>query len=126
MRSFSWPKLPADHVVPSLAGRLELTGDDPDPPVAAAPSAARARRGRQTDRAGRRTGRAASGWEALTPTEIKIAALVARGDSTSGNARGMFLSRRTVQTYIFHILTKLGAKGRIEIVREALRQGVSP
>jgi DNA-binding CsgD family transcriptional regulator len=75
---------------------------------------------------GPRGQRAASGWEALTPTEIKIAALVARGDSTSDIARGMFLSRRTVQTYISRILTKLGAKGRVEIVREALRQGVSP
>jgi DNA-binding CsgD family transcriptional regulator len=75
---------------------------------------------------GRRGPRPASGWEALTPTEVKIAALVARGDSTSDIARGMFLSRRTVQTYISHILTKLGAKGRVEIVREALRQGVSP
>jgi DNA-binding CsgD family transcriptional regulator len=75
---------------------------------------------------GRRARRAATGWEALTPTEVKIAALVARGDSTSDIAQGMFLSRRTVQTYISHILTKLGAKGRVEIVREALRQGVSP
>jgi DNA-binding CsgD family transcriptional regulator len=35
----------------------------------------------------------------------------------------------TVQTYISRIsriLTRLGAKGRVEIVREALRQGVSP
>jgi DNA-binding CsgD family transcriptional regulator len=38
----------------------------------------------------------------------------------------MFLSRRTVQTYISHILAKLGAKSRVEIVREALRQGISP
>ncbi|HEX3188739.1 MAG TPA: helix-turn-helix transcriptional regulator [Streptosporangiaceae bacterium] len=52
--------------------------------------------------------------------------MVARGASTSDIARGMFLSRRTVQTYISRILTKLGAKGRVEIVREALRQGVSP
>ena len=70
--------------------------------------------------------RAASGWEALTPTEIKIAALVARGDSTSDIAKGMFLSRRTVQTYISRILAKLGARGRVDIVREALRHGVSP
>jgi DNA-binding CsgD family transcriptional regulator len=75
---------------------------------------------------GRRGPRAASGWEALTPTEIKIAALVARGDSTSDIAKGMFLSRRTVQTYISRILTKLGAKSRVEIVREALRHDVSP
>ena len=75
---------------------------------------------------GRRGPRATSGWEALTPTEVKIAALVARGDSTSDIARGMFLSRRTVQTYISHILVKLEAKGRVDIVREALLRGVSP
>jgi DNA-binding CsgD family transcriptional regulator len=75
---------------------------------------------------GRRGPRPASGWEALTPTELKIAALVARGDSTPDIARGMFLSRRTVQKYISHILAKLGAKGRADIVREALRRGISP
>jgi DNA-binding CsgD family transcriptional regulator len=75
---------------------------------------------------GRRGPRATSGWESLTPTELKIAALVAEGHSTSDIARGMFLSRRTVQSYISHILAKLGAKGRADIVREALRQGVSP
>jgi DNA-binding CsgD family transcriptional regulator len=75
---------------------------------------------------GRRGPRAISGWEALTPTEVKIAALVAKGDSTSDIARGMFLSRRTVQTYISRILVKLGAKGRVDIAREALSRGVSP
>jgi DNA-binding CsgD family transcriptional regulator len=75
---------------------------------------------------GRGRPRPAVGWEALTATEIKIAALMARGDSTSDIARSMFLSRRTVQTYISRILAKLGAKGRVDIVREALRQGVTP
>ena len=70
--------------------------------------------------------RATSGWEALTPTEVKIAALVARGDSTSDIAHGMYLSRRTVQTYISHILVKLDARSRVDIVREALSRGVSP
>jgi DNA-binding CsgD family transcriptional regulator len=74
---------------------------------------------------GPRSRRASSGWEALTPTEVKIASLVARGDSTSDIATGMFLSRRTVQTYISRILAKLGAKGRVEIVHEVLRQGIS-
>jgi DNA-binding CsgD family transcriptional regulator len=75
---------------------------------------------------GRRGPRAAAGWQALTATELKIAALVAKGDSTSDIARGMFLSRRTVQAHISHILAKLGAKSRIDIVREALHQGISP
>jgi DNA-binding CsgD family transcriptional regulator len=74
---------------------------------------------------GPRPQRAAFGWEALTPTEMKIATLVAAGDSTSDIARNLFLSRRTVQTHISHILTKLGAKRRGEIVREAQRQGSS-
>jgi DNA-binding CsgD family transcriptional regulator/tetratricopeptide (TPR) repeat protein len=73
----------------------------------------------------RRGPRATSGWAALTPTEVRIAGLVAGGAATPDIARGMFLSRRTVQTHISHILTKLGAKGRVDIVREALRQGIS-
>jgi DNA-binding CsgD family transcriptional regulator len=73
----------------------------------------------------RRGPRATSGWAALTPTEVRIAAMVAGGAATPDIARGMFLSRRTVQTHISHILTKLGAKGRVDIVREALRQGIS-
>jgi DNA-binding CsgD family transcriptional regulator len=75
---------------------------------------------------GQRAQRAAFGWAALTPTEVKIAVMVARGESTSDIARSMSLSRRTVQTYISHILAKLGVRGRVDIVREALRQGVSP
>jgi DNA-binding CsgD family transcriptional regulator len=61
---------------------------------------------------GPRVQRAASGWAALTPTEVKIAALVARGDSTSDIARSKFLSRRTVQTYISHILARCQKPGR--------------
>jgi DNA-binding CsgD family transcriptional regulator/tetratricopeptide (TPR) repeat protein len=75
---------------------------------------------------GRRAPRPTTGWEALTPTEVKIATLVARGDSTSDIARSMFLSQRTVRTYISHILTKLDAKSRVDIAREALRQGAAP
>jgi hypothetical protein len=38
----------------------------------------------------------------------------------------MFLSRRTVQTYISRILTKLGAKSLVEVVGEALGQTSRP
>ena len=69
--------------------------------------------------------RATSGWDALTPTELKVAALVARGDSTSDIGRRLFLSRRTVQTYVSRILAKLGARSRADIAREASRRGVA-
>ena len=52
--------------------------------------------------------------------------MLAGGASTPDIARGMFLSGRTVQAHISHILAKLGAKGRVDIVREALLQGISP
>ena len=74
---------------------------------------------------GPRGPRATSGWEALTPTEVKIAALVGAGKSTSEIARGLFLSRRTVQKHISNVLAKLGAKGRVEIVREVLHRGIT-
>ena len=72
---------------------------------------------------GARPHRAAFGWEALTPTELKIAEQIAQGQSTPKIAEGMFLSRRTVQTHISHILTKLGVRSRVDIAREAFRQG---
>lgn len=75
---------------------------------------------------GRRGPLVTSGWASLTPTELKVGTMVAKGASTADIARDMFLSRRTVQTYISRILVKLEAKSRVDIVREAVRQGVSP
>jgi len=74
-------------------------------------------------RRGRRGARAhpATGWPALTPTETKIAYLVAAGQSNPDIAAELWLSRNTVQTHVSHILAKLGARSRVEIVREALQ-----
>jgi DNA-binding CsgD family transcriptional regulator len=58
------------------------------------------------------------GWEALTPTERRIAGLVAEGRSNPDIATEMVLSRRTVQTHVSRILTKLEAHSRVEIARE--------
>jgi DNA-binding CsgD family transcriptional regulator len=66
-------------------------------------------------------GRPATGWEALTPTELKVAYLVAEGQSNPDVAATLFLSRNTVQTHVSHILAKLGARSRAEIIAEAVR-----
>ncbi|MEV6179433.1 AAA family ATPase [Streptomyces sp. NPDC052015] len=71
---------------------------------------------------GARAKRAAHGWDALTPTEHKIALLVAAGRSTAEIAQSMFLTRRTTQTHISHILAKLGMRSRVEIAREAFNR----
>jgi DNA-binding CsgD family transcriptional regulator len=70
-------------------------------------------------------GRPATGWEALTPTEVKVAYLVAEGQSNPDVAAALFLSRNTVQTHVSHILAKLGARSRVEIIREAVRHPVA-
>jgi DNA-binding CsgD family transcriptional regulator len=65
--------------------------------------------------------RPTTGSGALTPTEEKIAGLVADGLSNPDIASRMFLSRSTVQTHVSHVLTKLGARSRIEIARSIPR-----
>jgi DNA-binding CsgD family transcriptional regulator len=71
-----------------------------------------------------RRGRPATGWDALTPTETKIAYLIGEGRSNPDVAVCLFLSRNTVQTHVSHILAKLNARSRAEIVREALKRPV--
>ncbi|MFC0548782.1 helix-turn-helix transcriptional regulator [Kutzneria chonburiensis] len=58
-----------------------------------------------------------TGWDALTGAELKVAVLVADGLSNPDIAAQLFLSRRTVQTHVSHILAKLGARSRVEIAR---------
>lgn len=63
--------------------------------------------------------RSRQGWDALTPAEVKVVGLVARGMSNPQIAAQLFLSRRTVQTHVSHILAKLNLQSRIDIAREA-------
>ena len=60
--------------------------------------------------------RSAHGWESLSPTEAKVARLIADGRSNPEIAAGLSLSRNTVQTHVSHILGKFGARSRTEIV----------
>ena len=50
-----------------------------------------------------------------------MAYLVADGPSNPDVAAALFLSRNTVQTHVSHILAKLGARSRAEIIAEAGR-----
>ena len=69
---------------------------------------------------------ARSGWDSLTPTEIKVAALVQEGLSNPEIAARLFLSRRTVATHVSHILKKLDVHSRIDIAREAALRAIAP
>lgn len=69
--------------------------------------------------------RSRQGWAALTPTETKVVGLVAQGLSNPQIATQLFLSRRTVQTHVSHILAKLDLHSRIDIAREASRRAAA-
>jgi DNA-binding NarL/FixJ family response regulator len=68
--------------------------------------------------------RAKTGWGALTDTERKVAELVAEGHSNPDIAARMFISRRTVQSHVSSILTKLNVTSRVELAVTASRQGI--
>jgi DNA-binding CsgD family transcriptional regulator/tetratricopeptide (TPR) repeat protein len=63
--------------------------------------------------------RASTGWDSLTPTEMKIAAFVGEGLSNPEIAGRLLLSRRTVATHVSHILKKLDVHSRTDIARES-------
>jgi len=69
---------------------------------------------------------ALSGWDSLTPTETKVAALVGSGLSNPEIAAKLFLSRRTVATHVSHILKKLDISSRTDIAREAALRTIAP
>ena len=59
------------------------------------------------------------GWAALTTTENRIAALVRDGLTNREIGTRLFVSPRTVQTHVSHILQKTGLRSRVEIARAA-------
>jgi DNA-binding CsgD family transcriptional regulator len=66
--------------------------------------------------------RPATGWEALTDTELKVVRLVAERLTNPEIAERMFISRRTVQTHVSHALAKVGVSSRRELAAEAARR----
>jgi DNA-binding CsgD family transcriptional regulator len=61
--------------------------------------------------------RQASGWAALTPTELRVAELVAQGRSNPDIGAELYISRRTAQAHVSHILAKLNLRSRMEIIK---------
>ena len=61
---------------------------------------------------------APTGWSSLTPTETKIARMVAEGLSNRQIAEQLVISTRTVETHVSHILDKLAVRSRVDITRE--------
>jgi DNA-binding CsgD family transcriptional regulator len=66
------------------------------------------------------------GWESLTPTEHRVVDLVVEGLSNPQIGERLFVSRRTVQTHLAHVFTKLGIAARAQLAAEAMRHRQPP
>lgn len=71
-------------------------------------------------RLGRRAARELAG-HGLTPRELEVLQHLARDQTNREIARRLFLSVRTVDMHVRHILEKLGCSTRVAAVREATR-----
>ena len=72
---------------------------------------------------GGRPAGAADQVEPLTPREIDVLRLVARGMTNREAGRELVISHRTVQGHLASIYGKLGVSSRTEAVTEALKRG---
>lgn len=61
------------------------------------------------------------GWSSLTPTEQSVARLVAEGLSNPEIGDRLYVSRRTVQTHLAHVFTKLDISACSQLAAETAR-----
>jgi DNA-binding CsgD family transcriptional regulator/tetratricopeptide (TPR) repeat protein len=81
--------------------------------------------GLQPGARGART-RPTSGWESLTPTEARIAALAADGLTSAEIARRAFVSVRTVEGHLGRVFAKLGVHSRVQLAAAAREPATAP
>jgi DNA-binding NarL/FixJ family response regulator len=62
--------------------------------------------------------------EPLTPREVEVLRLVARGTSNRDAAAALFVSEATVKTHLLHIYAKLGVNDRAAAVALAVERGL--
>ena len=65
-----------------------------------------------------------AGLEHLTPRQIEVLRLVARGMTNNEIAEALFLSRRTVHAHLRSIFHKLGVGHRSAATRYAIQHGL--
>ena len=64
------------------------------------------------------------GLEALTAREREVLQLIAEGGTNQGIADDLFISVKTVEAHKAHIMAKLHARTRTDLIRYAIRKGI--
>ena len=60
-----------------------------------------------------------TGWDSLTPAELRVVERVGAGRSNADIAEELYVSRRTVESHLAHAYQKLQIKGRVALAIEA-------
>ena len=63
------------------------------------------------------------GWDSLTPSELEVVRLAAKGLTNPQIGQRLFISPRTVQTHLAHAFRKLDLSSRVELAAEAAKRG---
>jgi DNA-binding NarL/FixJ family response regulator len=108
--------VPADQLVAGI--RLVAQGD-----ALLAPSVTR-RLIQEFSRSSRGRADRPAGLDELTPREVEVFKLLARGMSNAEIAAGLFVSETTVKTHVARILMKLEVRDRVQAVVLAYESGV--
>jgi DNA-binding CsgD family transcriptional regulator len=74
----------------------------------------------------RRPARPKTGWDSLTASEWQVVRLLAQGLSNGQIAERLFLSRRTVESHLYRVFTKLDVGSRAELAVKAVTQAAAP
>lgn len=64
------------------------------------------------------------GFDRLTDREREVLQLIAEGHSNQSIADQLVISVKTVEAHKAHIMSKLGARNRTDIIRYAIRRGI--
>lgn len=89
------------------------------------PGAAEVVLGRIRDSSATPTGPESEGFEELSPRELDVLRLIARGMENSEIAESLHISRRTAKNHVSNILAKLGLPSRVQAAIYAVRRGLS-